>query len=216
MKDTAVIFDLDGTLLDSLEDIKDSVNAVLRRHGYGERSLEEIRSFVGNGAERLIRLAAPEGCGEIPQLLAGFREHYQMHCRDKTKPYDGIPEAIEKLAESYPLAIVSNKPDESVKTLCGVLFPGVYALGETANCRRKPAPDMILRTMEILGTPRCIYVGDSEVDIAAAKNTGVPCISVLWGFADRKSLEEAGAAHLCESPAQLPALVEQMEEIYGK
>lgn len=203
---TGVIFDLDGTLLDTLEDLKDAVNHVLEQFGYPQRTMEEIRRFVGNGAANLIRQAVPEGVDPQP-VLAAFHAFYDTHCRIKTGPYEGIMEMLEELREQYPVAVVSNKPDTAVKALCAEYFPGVYARGESADCPRKPAPDMVHQAMEALGVERCVYVGDSEVDVVTAKNAGVPCLTVLWGFRDREELEQAGATHFCAHPKQIPDAV---------
>lgn len=195
---TAIIFDLDGTLLDTLGDLHAATNAVLRQFGYPERTMDEVRCFVGNGAERLIRLAVPEGAEEkVPQVLAAFQSYYAAHCDVLTKPYDGTPEMLEKLGKSHPLAVVSNKPDRAVGELAKIYFPGLYARGEGTDCPRKPAPDMVFKAMEALGADHCIYVGDSEVDVLTAKNAQVPCLSVTWGFRDVKTLEKAGATYFC-------------------
>ena len=213
---TAILFDLDGTLLDTLEDLKDAVNYALRTHSYPERTLEEVRCFVGNGAYRLNRLAAPETASEaeVQALFATFRSFYDANCRIKTRPYAGIPEALEALKKRFPVAIVSNKPDSAVKTLCADYFPGIYALGEAADCPRKPAPDMVYKAMAVLGAEKCLYVGDSEVDVLTAKNAGVPCLCVLWGFRDKEDLEAAGGKHFCHTPEDLPQIIEEMINLY--
>ena len=210
------VFDLDGTLLDTLEDLKDAVNYALRSHGYPERTLEEVRCFVGNGAYRLNRLAAPETASEaeVQALFTTFRSFYDANCRIKTRPYAGIPEALEALKKRFPVAIVSNKPDSAVKTLCADYFPGLYALGEAADCPRKPAPDMVYKAMAVLGAEKCLYVGDSEVDVLTAKNAEVPCLSVLWGFRNRQELTEAGAEAFCEQTEELIAKIEEI--IHGQ
>lgn len=204
-----VLLDLDGTLLDTLEDLWRSTNHALRCFGYPERTLEEVRQSVGNGAARLIRLAVPEGADPEP-VLAAFRAYYQDHCRVKTAPYPGIMEALAVLKEEYPLGIVSNKPDSAVKALCDDYFPGIYARGESADCPRKPAPDMVRKAMEAIGVERCVYVGDSEVDVLTAKNAGVPCLSVLWGFRDKEALLDAGAVRFCEQTKDLPEKIRQI------
>lgn len=208
---TGVIFDLDGTLLDTLEDLMDATNYALTTCGYPERTLAQLRRFVGNGAYNQIRLSLPEGAAEeeIQRVLSVYKPYYTAHCQIKTRPYAGIPEALAQLKEKYPLAIVSNKPDAAVKPLCAQYFPGIYALGETADCPRKPAPDMVYRAMEAIGADRCIYVGDSEVDILTAKNAGIPCLSVLWGFRDRCDLLEAGGK-FCETTDELPKRIEEL------
>ena len=213
---TAVLFDLDGTLLDTLDDLTASTNAALSAFSLPPRTREEVRRFVGNGAERLIRLALPgkETDPPVEEVLKAFREHYNAHCLDRTRPYVGILEALEAL--SMPAAIVSNKPDSAVKPLCSRFFPGVPAFGETADCPRKPAPDMLFRGLAALGADRCVYVGDSEVDILTAKNAGVPCLSVLWGFRDKDTLEAAGGTVFCRTPEELPAILNQWEKDNGK
>lgn len=211
MGEIGILWDLDGTLLDTLQDLTDSTNFALAQHGLPKRSREEIRRFVGNGAERLI-VSAVEGRADPEAVLADFRRHYDAHCRDKTGPYAGIPAALEALGAHYPMAVVSNKPDSAVKQLAARYFPGLYARGESSDCPRKPAADMVKKAMETLGVTRCIYVGDSEVDIATAKNADVPCLSVLWGFRDREELMAAGGAHFCTDPAQLPDVIEKMIE----
>lgn len=213
---TAVLFDLDGTLLDTLDDLTASTNAALSAFSLPPRTREEVRRFVGNGAERLIRLALPgkETDPPVEEVLKAFREHYNAHCLDRTRPYVGILEALEAL--SMPAAIVSNKPDSAVKPLCSRFFPGIPAFGETADCPRKPAPDMLFRGLAALGADRCVYVGDSEVDILTAKNAGVPCLSVLWGFRDKDTLEAAGGTVFCRTPEELPAILNQWEKDNGK
>lgn len=204
-----LLFDLDGTLLDTLGDLHDSVNHTLRQLGYPERSLEEVRRFVGNGARRLMERAVPPGA-DAEEVFCLFRPYYDAHCQINTKPYAGIPEALAELGEKYPIAIVSNKPDSAVKLLCADYFPGIYALGESPDCPRKPAPDMIHKAMGEIGVERCIYVGDSEVDVLTAMNARVPCLSVLWGFRDRTEIEAAGGVNFCN---HTEALVNQLEEL---
>ena len=209
MSRIGILFDLDGTLLDSLEDLKDATNAALTHFGCPTRSLAEIRSFVGNGARNQIRLSLP-GKPDDPELdtiLGWYKEYYGAHCQIKTAPYTGILEALEEIRRDYPVAIVSNKPDAAVKTLCARHFPGIYALGEAPDCPRKPAPDMVFKAMQAIGADACIYVGDSEVDIETAKNAGAECVSVLWGFRDRDVLEEAGGTHFCETAEMLSTVI---------
>ena len=209
---TGILFDLDGTLLNTLEDLRDATNAALRHFGCPERTLEEIRTFVGNGARNQIRMSLPgrEDDPDLEEVLAYYKEYYSGHCENKTAPYEGVVEVLAKLSETYPVAIVSNKPDAAVKTLCARYFPGVHALGEAPGCPRKPAPDMVFKAMAAIGVERCIYVGDSEVDIYTANNAGVPCISVLWGFRDRELLEGEGGRYFCETAADLMGLVEEL------
>ena len=213
---TALIFDLDGTLLDTLEDLLDATNFALTSCGYPERTLAQLRAVVGNGAENQIRKSLPAGTPEpeVQRVLGVYKPYYTDHCQNKTKPYDGILPALEALAQQYPLAIVSNKPDSAVKALCAEEFPGIYALGESPDCPRKPAPDMVFKAMDAIGADRCIYIGDSEVDILTARNAGVPCLSVSWGFRDEDQLISAGADHFCADPALIPQKIEEM--IHGK
>ena len=211
-KKIGVLFDLDGTLLDTLQDLTDGVNYALEQAGYPTVGLRDVRAYLGNGARELIRLsmgAEPEDPA-VDRVLAVFKPYYEAHCQIKTRPYEGISEALEQLGEKYPLGIVSNKPDIAVQPLCAALFPGVYCLGERADCPRKPAPDMLYRAMAALGVAQCVYVGDSEVDVVTANNAGLPCVSVLWGFRDRPEIEEAGGACFCEDPRELVKIVEAL------
>ena len=196
-----ILFDLDGTLLDTLADLTDATNYALEVHGYPQRSISEIRRFVGNGAANQMRLSVPEGA-DYRSVLATYKPYYAAHCQIKTAPYPGILEALEELKD-YPLAVVSNKPHSAVTVLAKQYFGDIYARGEQADCPRKPAPDMIKRTMADLGVDACVYVGDSEVDVRTARNAGVPCLSVLWGFRDREVLETEGAKYFCEAPKNL-------------
>ena len=224
MKKTAIIWDLDGTLLNTIEDLKLATNHVMRTFGYPERTLDEVRRFVGNGARRLLTLAMPEGCPEeeIDRALECFERYYDAHSREHTGPYHGIPEALKVLKDQgHPMAVVSNKPDSAVQILCRDYFGDVFTTtrGEKRGCPRKPAPDMVLQTAERLGvTPaECIYVGDSDVDLHTAANSHMVCLSVLWGFRDRELLLENGAAHFCDDPVRLPQVVAALEEqIHGQ
>ena len=206
---TGILWDLDGTLLDTLADLTDALNYAMTQFGYPHRTMEDVRRFIGNGARRLIALSVPEGA-DVDAVLQVYKTYYDAHCQIKTKPYAGIPEALAVLGEKYPMAVVSNKPDSAVKPLCARYFPGIFARGESVDCPRKPAPDMLFKTMEAIGVERCVYVGDSEVDVLTAKNAGVPVLSVLWGFRDRKEIEAEGGQHFCDDPAML---VEKLEEI---
>ena len=210
---TGILFDLDGTLLNTLEDLLDATNYALAAYGHPPRTLPELRRFVGNGAENQIRLSLPNDNKEdLAKVLAVYKPYYTDHCQIKTKPYDGILPALKSLGETYPIAIVSNKPDSAVKNLCADYFPGIYALGEAAGCPRKPAADMVFKAMNAIGVERCIYVGDSEVDVLTAKNAGVPCVCVLWGFRDREDLETAGAEYCCQTPAELEQTIRKIAE----
>lgn len=205
---TGILFDLDGTLLNTLDDLMDAVNHTMEVFGYPRHSREEVRRFVGNGAGRLLQLSVPQG-RDWQEPLAAFQSYYREHCQIKTAPYPGIMEALYAL-KKYPMAIVSNKPDAAVKKLCAQYFPGIYAQGEHPGCPRKPSPDMVRIAMEHIGVDRCIYVGDSEVDVLTAHNAAVPCLSVLWGFRDRVEIQAAGESRFCDTPAQMPAMLEEM------
>lgn len=209
MYDT-IIFDLDGTLLDTLEDLKNSTNFVLRESGFKERTLEEIRRFVGNGIMNLIKRAAPDDTDDetIDRLFEKFMCHYDKHCMDNTRPYEGIIELLDGLkARGIKMAIVSNKMDEAVKELNNKFFKDYIdvAIGECSGVRRKPAPDSLIKAISDLGSLRenTLYVGDSDVDIETAKNAGVDIVSVLWGFRDRGFLEENGGKQFIKTPDEL-------------
>ncbi len=206
----AVIFDLDGTLLYTLQDLKDSVNHVLEMHGMPERTLTEIRDFVGNGIRKTLERAAVTGTpdDEVEVMYNEFNEYYDKHCMDATGPYDGIPDMLKELYEKgYKLAIVSNKHDTAVKELNEMFFKEYIsvAIGESPKVRRKPAPDTAITAMKELGvsSSEAIYVGDSDVDIKTAENAGLPCVSVTWGFRDREFLKENGAEILIDKPEEL-------------
>lgn len=211
-----ILFDLDGTLLDSLGDLTDSVNYALSVHGYPSHTLQEIRSFVGNGVAKLIQKSVPQGADFEP-VLQTYLPYYAAHNRIKTAPYTGIVQVLETVKSKYPVAVVSNKQDAAVKPMCAQWFGNVYALGEVAGCPRKPAPDMLYKAMEAIGVDRCVYVGDSEVDVITAANTNVPCVSVTWGFRNREELAESGAVYFCDDPLRLPEIIDKVvEEYYGK
>ena len=198
----AVIFDLDGTLLDTLADLTDSTNAALTAFGYPRRSLEEVRRFVGNGAARLLELAVPEGADSTP-VLVWFKDYYDAHCRIKTAPYPGILDALSQIGKEYPIAIVSNKPDTAVKALCADYFPGIFAMGEHPGCPRKPAADMVFQAMDAIGAKECIYVGDSEVDVQTAINADMDCAAVSYGFRSEEELIASGAKVICHNVSEL-------------
>ena len=213
MKDT-VIFDLDGTLLNTLDDLADSVNAALRKNGLPERTTDEVRRFVGNGVLNLMRRAIPNGEDnpKFEQTYADFRAYYAQHCTDKTAPYPGIMALLAELsAQGYKLAVVSNKFDAAVKKLNEQYFAGLIpvAIGEKETVRKKPAPDSVFAAMEELQSDAAhsIYVGDSDVDIETAKNAGIPCISVTWGFRDRAFLQEHGARLYADAAEQIKAFL---------
>lgn len=216
-----VIFDLDGTLLDTLEDLTDSVNYAMQKYGFPTHTIEEVRTFVGNGAPKLLERSIPQGV-ENPayeEALAAFKAHYAEHCEDKTKPYAGVPEMLARLkTEGYHLAVVSNKFDGAVKKLCQKYFGEFISvsIGESAKVKRKPAPDTVYRALRELGCDAsdAVYVGDSEVDIRTAKNAGLPCISVTWGFRSAEKLRSEGAAEpmLIRAPRELAPLLVRLRE----
>lgn len=212
---TAVLFDLDGTLLDTLGDLTDAVNYTLRHYGRPERTEAEMRYIIGNGVVHLLTSAfgADSRALDMDEVLAFYRAYYDVHATDRTCPYPGVVEALAQLQKNYPVGIVSNKPHEVVAPLCARFFPGVYALGECADRPRKPAPDMVQKAMADLGADRCVYVGDTQIDVQTAQNVGAPCLTVLWGFRDKDQLEAAGATHFCENTADLPrAIASLMKE----
>lgn len=215
---TGILFDLDGTLLNTLDDLLNATNHVLAKFGYPERTLAELRRAVGNGAAHQFRSCLPPGTPEerVQELLEYYLPYYAQHCDILTAPYPGIPQALEALGKDYALGIVSNKPDRAAKALCARHFPGVYALGEVPGCPRKPAPDMITKALATIGADRGIYVGDSEVDIRTGKAAGLPCVSVTWGFRDEPELVAAGAECLCRSAVELVDCIHRIEETYGQ
>lgn len=210
MRYRLVIFDLDGTILDTLEDLTDAVNFSLGQNGQPERSLEEVRGFVGNGIKKLIERAVQPGTGadNIDKIYDDFMSYYKVHCADKTKAYDGINELLSELKEDgYMIAVVSNKADVAVKKLCGQYFGGLfdYCVGDRAGILKKPAPDSVNEVLKKLSvnTDEAVYVGDSDVDLDTARNAGMDCISVNWGFRDEKFLLEHGAVKIAKSPKQI-------------
>lgn len=199
------IFDLDGTLLDTLADLRQGLNYALATQGFAPRTLPEVRAFVGNGIRKLIERAVPAGTGEaqIDAVFEAFHPYYAVHCVDFTKPYPGILDLLRKLqADGVVSAVVSNKPDYAVKTLSEQYFPGLLATsaGAKDGVRKKPCPDSVFAVVQQLGAEalHAVYIGDSEVDIETARNAGLPCISVSWGFRDRNVLVSAGAETICD------------------
>lgn len=208
----AVVFDLDGTLLYTLEDLKNATNYALKQNGMPERTLDEVRRFVGNGVKLLMERAVPDGADnpKFEKTFSDFKEYYEAHCNDNTAPYDGIMELLKELKlNGIKLAIVSNKLDPAVKELNQLYFKEYMtsAVGEMEEegIRKKPAPDMVQKALKELGVTQdeAIYVGDSDVDIATAKNSGLECVSVTWGFRDVEFLKEHGATNLIDEPVEL-------------
>ena len=208
----AVIFDLDGTLLNTLDDLADSTNYALSRFGYPTRTIEEVRKFVGNGVAKLIERAIPEGKNNpnFEKCLAIFKENYAQNMYNKTAPYNGIIEMLSNLkSKGIKIAVVSNKFDLAVKELCKKYFEGFidFAAGENEaqGIKKKPAPDTVISVLNEFNfaSEDAVYVGDSDVDIMTAKNSKMPCISVTWGFRDEKFLLENGATILINAPSEI-------------
>lgn len=207
---TTVIFDLDGTLLNTLEDLKNAVNYALKEYGYSEKTTKEVRLAVGNGVAKLMERVLPQGISnqDYESCLNAFRMYYSEHLKDNTAPYPGVMELLETLKSyGYGTGIVSNKFDAAVKQLKEEYFAGLIevAIGESADVRKKPAPDCVYKAMEELhcGKMTAVYVGDSDVDVATAHNAGLMCIGVTWGFRDRTVLEQAGADIIIDTPKEL-------------
>ena len=210
----ALIFDLDGTLTDSLQDLWLSTNHALQTMGWPTHTLDEVRQFVGNGVHLLIERAVPQGTSmqAIENCFQEFRSHYVKHCMDHTIPYPGIEDMLAKLdAEGYLMAIVSNKLQAGVSIMHKQHFmPHVkVAIGEHPGVHRKPAPDMVIEAMHLLGVKaeETVYIGDSDVDIDTAKASGLPCISVLWGFRDKDFLLQHGASIFAEKPSDIIRII---------
>lgn len=210
MKYPLVIFDLDGTILDTLEDLHESVNTSMDAFAMPHRSLAEVRSFVGNGIRRLIELSVPENTPAVivDQVQQVFSTHYKQHCNDKTRPYDGIPELIRDLRNAgHKTAVVSNKDDYAVRTLCERHFPGLFdaVVGSRDGVRKKPAPDSVNEVLFQLGfsSGEAIYIGDSEVDLQTANNAGITLITVAWGFRDSEYLQKIGCRNVAATVKQL-------------
>lgn len=209
-----IIFDLDGTLLNTIEDLADSTNYALHAFGLPARSLDEVRRFVGNGVELLIRRAV-DGALSAQQeasCLATFKKHYSGNMYNKTRPYDGIPELVRMLCgQAYHLAIVSNKFDSAVKELNRIYFEDMFpiAVGASDTVAKKPAPDVVFEVLRQFGVDQthALYVGDSDVDGATAKNAGIPFIGVAWGFREEDVLRQAGAQSVIHRPDELLELL---------
>lgn len=211
---TTAVFDLDGTLLDTLEDLYRAVNSALSSHLLPLRSRDEVRMFVGDGVEQLIRRAVPAWCDEATTLstLADFKTIYAQICEDNTRPYGGILPLLNALRErGVRVAVVSNKFDAATKQLCGRYFGELVevAIGERADVRKKPAPDTVLEALRELGVTAAgaVYIGDSDVDIRTAANCGMSCISVTWGLRDEDFLLENGATTLARTPSELLSII---------
>ena len=210
MKYKAVLFDLDGTLLNTLGDLHLGVNLMLEKYDYPLRTVEEIRAFVGNGARELIRCALPEGVSEekMETVLAEYLEWYAVNFCIKAAPYPGVKAVVDDLAaQGIKAAVVSNKPDATTKALAQMFFPGLPAFGQRDDTPKKPAPQMVWKAMEELGVTaeEAVYVGDSEVDVQTARNAGLPLVAVNWGFRTAEQLAEAGAETIVNTTEELLA-----------
>lgn len=209
-----VIFDLDGTLLYTLEDLKNSVNFALRESGFKERSLDEVREFVGNGIENLMRKSVPDNISEdeFETCFENFKSHYKIHSEDNTKEYDGITDLLKALrCKGFLLAVVSNKADFAVKTLCDKYFKGLLdiAFGEREGIKRKPCPDSVNEVINFLDVSKdnCYYVGDSEVDVKTAHNAEIKCIACSWGFRSKSVLENENPEYIIDSSEEILRIV---------
>ncbi len=212
MRYEAVLFDMDGTLLDTLEDLRDAVNHLLTENGWETRTLEEIRQFIGGGARKLLERSIPETVApqRFEQLLADYRAWYEAHSAVKTAPYPGIPEVLAELSRrGVKTAVVSNKPDEATRRLAALFFPGVPAWGQREGLSPKPAPDLVRCALSALDTAPAgaVYVGDSEVDVATGLQAGLDMIGVSWGFRGREILEGAGAPQVVDTAEELLRLL---------
>lgn len=214
MKYKAVIFDLDGTLLNTLDDLADSVNYVLKKHGFKERTLDEIRRFVGNGIYKLVKRSLPEGVDEavIQSCYTEFSEYYKLNMMNKTKLYDGIEELLERLnREKIKLAVVTNKADFAAQELCKMLFGDkkYIAVGSDINRPNKPAPDNVFLAMKKMNVSAedTVYIGDSEVDAQTAENAGLDFIAVLWGFRTREDLIPYNPKYTAETVSELEKIL---------
>lgn len=210
MRYQTAIFDMDGTILETLEDMCASVNVTMDHVGYPRRTMDEVRRFVGNGAAKLIECCMPAGAEDprYPAALEFYRAYYDAHAQIKTGPYPGIPELLNQLSrEGVRLAVVSNKPDEAVRALTERYFPGVFpvAIGNRDGWATKPAPDSVYEAMCLLGARResTVYVGDSDVDVDTARNAGLDSVIVTWGFRDEDFLRAHGAQHLAHNTDEL-------------
>ena len=216
----AILFDMDGTILDTLKDLNAAVNRTLAEFGFRPQTLDQTRRRVGNGSRRLMELSVPPGTDEamVERMLSWYLPYYNAHANDTTAPYPGITSLLKALGKAgYSLAVVSNKPDRTVKELSEIHFPDLLdiAVGENeaGGVRRKPWPDTLLAAAGELGAEpgECLYVGDSEVDVLTASRAGMDCASVLWGFRSRSELEEAGAVKFFSTPEELKAFLLEKE-----
>ena len=214
MKYNTILFDLDGTLLNTLDDLADSINAVLRKGGYPQRTKKEVKEFIGDGAKSLITRSLPPGASEteILRCLSLFRSIYAENMRNQTRPYEGIPALLKRLKEmGIKTGVVSNKPDEATQAVCRHYFQEDIgaAIGDNIDRKKKPEPDNIYEAMKQLGAEKkdTLYVGDSDTDMVTAQNAGIDSVGVTWGYRSRETLEKAGADQIIDVPDQLIALI---------
>lgn len=214
MKYKLLIFDMDGTILDTLKDLQNCINHALKLSGYPERTLDEVRSFVGNGLAKLVERAVPKEATakDCEKVFSDLKAFYKEHCTDYTKPYDGIVETIRDLKlAGYKTAVVSNKADFAVQDLVKEYFDGLFdvSVGEKEGRKKKPAPDSVYYVLDTLHISKedAIYIGDSEVDIETAKNAEIDSIIVEWGFRDKAFLVEKGANVFAKEPADIVSIL---------
>ncbi len=216
MEIKTIIFDLDGTLLNTLGDLKEAINYALTQYSYPERTEKEIKSFIGNGIKAAIEKAVNQKISDekLTKIINTFKDYYKEHSYEQTKPYDGIKEVLKLLKQKgYKLGVVSNKVDEAVKPLCKYYFEDLIdtAIGEGKGIERKPNPMGVMKVIEELNSKpeESIYIGDSETDTETAKNAKIPCISVLWGYRDKELLEKSGAKIFAEKPEEIIKIIEK-------
>ena len=214
-----IIFDLDGTLLNTLEDLHISTNYALGKFSCPQRSFEEVRNFVGNGVAKLIERAIPDGCknADYAECLKVFKKHYKENMLNHTAPYEGIIGLLKTLkANGYKIGVVSNKFDTAVKALCKLYFKELVdiAIGESETTRKKPYPEGVLKALEKLGrtSETAIYCGDSDVDVQTAHNAGLKCIGVLWGFRNRENLKKASADFIVSEPCEIFDIINNLKQ----
>lgn len=211
-----ILFDLDGTILDTLKDITNALNFTLRKFNYPERKDYEVRSFLGNGAKPLVSKALNNNLEELDQILPFYINHYENNSEIFTKPYDGINELLQSLKGKYKLGVVSNKHQEAVEKIINKYFPNVFdiIMGETKEIPKKPAPDMLHIAINRLNTTheKTLFIGDSEVDILTAKNAGVDVIAVAWGFRDKQELIDSQPNYLIDEVNDIKILLEGMKK----
>ncbi len=217
MKITTILFDMDGTLLDTIDDIADSLNKTLKDYGFPTRTVSEVKSFVGNGAKTLAIRALPPNLEEavLNEFLLSYQKNYLDNLQNQTKPYDNIISLLEKLkSKGYKLAIISNKPHDGVTSLCKEYFHNfiTLAFGESEDTLKKPAPDGIYKALDELNSRKeeAVYVGDSEVDVITAKNAGLISVGVTWGFRSKEILQNEGCDYIIDSPLDLLTLLQNL------